>query len=45
MKVEKLDEMADLKSAQMKAKWRTFCDDFQHVEDFSFATLVRLDSR
>jgi len=25
-------------------KWRPFCDSFKHVEDFSFATLLRLDS-
>ena len=45
LKVAKLEEMKDLKSAEMKAKWRGFCDEFKHVEDYSFATLIRLDSR
>eukprot|EP00093_Oithona_nana_P001547 01547.XXX_3618_4228_1 [CDS] Oithona nana genome sequencing. len=44
LKVAKLEEMKDLKSAEMKAKWRGFCDEFKHVEDYSFATLIRLDS-
>ena len=44
MKIQLLDEMKDLKSDEMKQKWRTFCDAHKHVEDFSFATLVRLDS-
>ena len=29
---------------QLFQKWRPFCDSFKHVEDFSFATLLRLDS-
>ena len=45
MNVAKLEEMEDLKSADMKAKWRAFCEEFKHVEDYSFATLIRLDSR
>lgn len=45
MNVAKLKEMEDLKSPEMKAKWRTFCEDFKHVDDYSFATLIRLDSR
>ena len=45
MNVAKLDETADLKSEEMKKKWRAFCEEFNYVEDFSFATLVRLDSR
>ena len=45
MNVAKLNEMDDLKSNEMKAKWRSFCEEFKHVEDYSFATLVRLDSR
>merc|ERR1719219_3144044 len=28
----------------MKSKWRAFCEEFKHVEDFSFATLIRLNS-
>jgi len=44
MNVAKLNEMDDLKSNEMKAKWRSFCEEFKHVEDYSFATLVRLDS-
>ena len=45
MTVAKLDEMKDLKSPEMKEKWRGFCEEFKHVEDYSFATLIRLDSR
>ena len=45
MDVGKLEEMADLKSPDMKTKWRAFCEEFKHVEDYSFATLIRLDSR
>ena len=45
MNVAKLDEVEDLKSAVMKAKWREFCEEFKHVEDYSWATLLRLDSR
>ena len=45
MNVAKLDELNDLKSAEMKTKWRNFCEKFKHVEDYSFATLIRLDSR
>merc|ERR1740129_2477516 len=28
----------------MKAKWREFGNEFKHVDDFSFATLIRLNS-
>ena len=45
MNVAKLNETADLKSEEMKKKWRAFCEEFNYVEDYSFATLVRLDSR
>ena len=44
MKVEVLDEMEDLKSDAMKKRWRNFCEAHKHVEDYSFATLIRLDS-
>merc|ERR1711953_1350839 len=44
LNVAKMEEMKDLKSPEMKAKWRGFCDEFKHVEDYSFATLIRLDS-
>lgn len=44
MNVAKLHEMDDLKSPDMKIKWRAFCEEFKHVEDYSFATLIRLDS-
>ena len=43
LEVGKINE-DDLKSAEAKAEWRRFCDDFKDVEDFSFATLLRLDS-
>lgn len=36
--------MVDLKSEKMKAEWREFCEEFKHVNDFNFATLIRLDS-
>ena len=45
MKVAALEEMKDLKSEGMKSKWRAFCEEFKHVEDYSFATLIRLNSR
>ena len=45
MNVAALEEMKDLKSEEMKSKWRAFCEEFKHVEDFSFATLIRLNSR
>jgi len=44
MDVTLLDEQRDLKSPQMKEKWRQFCNEFKHVEDFSFGCLLRLDS-
>lgn len=35
---------ADLKSEQSKKEWREFCMNYQNiVEDFNFATLLRLD--
>eukprot|EP00095_Tigriopus_kingsejongensis_P001969 maker-scaffold886_size84816-snap-gene-0.27 protein:Tk01969 transcript:maker-scaffold886_size84816-snap-gene-0.27-mRNA-1 annotation:"upf0368 protein cxorf26 homolog" len=43
LKVDRMTE-ADLKSDQAKANWRQFCDEFKHVDDFSFATLLRLDA-
>lgn len=30
-----------MKSAQGKAKWRTFCDKFKEIEDYNFGTLLR----
>lgn len=43
MKVDKIDEN-ELKSAEGKAKWRPFCEQFKDVvEDFSFGTLLRAD--
>merc|ERR1719414_585537 len=44
MKVDKLSEKDDLKSPEMKEKWRKFCNEFKHVEDFSFGCLLRLVS-
>ena len=44
MKVDVLDEMKDLKSDAMKKQWREFCEAHKHVEDYSFATLLRLNS-
>ncbi|XP_063879145.1 protein PBDC1-like [Scylla paramamosain] len=41
--IEKLNE-EDLKSPTAKEKWRPFCMKFEkEVEDYSFATLVRID--
>lgn len=40
----KIDEIA-LKSEESKALWRDFCNRYQElVEDFNFATILRLDS-
>ena len=44
MSVAVLDEQKDLKCKEMKEKWREFCNEFKHVEDFSFGCLLRLDS-
>ncbi|XP_003739724.1 protein PBDC1 [Galendromus occidentalis] len=42
--LEKLDE-AELKSEASKAIWREFCNRFEgSVEDFNFATILRLDT-
>ncbi|OQR74839.1 RING finger protein 37-like [Tropilaelaps mercedesae] len=42
--VAKLDETS-LKSEESKALWRDFCNRYEDlVEDFNFATIVRLDS-
>jgi len=43
LKVGALKE-ADLKSDSAKKEWREFCEGFKHVEDYSFATLLRLDA-
>ena len=43
LKVELLKE-ADLKSESAKKKWRDFCEEFKHVEDYSFASLLRLNA-
>uniref|UniRef100_T1IIT6 Polysaccharide biosynthesis domain-containing protein n=1 Tax=Strigamia maritima TaxID=126957 RepID=T1IIT6_STRMM len=34
---------AALKNAEAKEIWRPFCNNFQHIEDFNFATLLRLN--
>lgn len=40
-----LIDLHDLKSDQAKSKWRPFCNMFDGlVEDFNFATMIRLDS-
>jgi len=44
MSVAVLDEQKHLKCKEMKEKWREFCNEFKHVEDFSFGCLLRLDS-
>ena len=34
----------DLKSAEAKACWRTFCENYKEtVEDYNYASLIRLD--
>nr|CAD7594794.1 unnamed protein product [Timema genevievae] len=44
LKLGKLTE-EDLKSTEAKQKWRPFCEQFKDIiEDFSFGTLLRLDS-
>nr|CAD7404330.1 unnamed protein product [Timema poppensis] len=44
LKLGKLTE-EDLKSSEAKQKWRPFCEQFKDIiEDFSFGTLLRLDS-
>ncbi|TRY76413.1 hypothetical protein TCAL_00038 [Tigriopus californicus] len=42
LNVAKLSE-SDLKSDEAKKKWRDFCEHFKAVDDYSFATLLRLD--
>merc|ERR1739848_935901 len=44
MRVDVLDEIKDLKSDALKKRWREFCEAHKDVEDYSFATLLRLDS-
>lgn len=43
LKVDVLDEN-DLKSAASKIKWRNFIEKFNKIEDYSFGTLIRIDS-
>ena len=43
LKVGSLKE-ADLKSEGAKKAWREFCEGFKHVDDYSFAQLLRLDA-
>ncbi|XP_046663340.1 protein PBDC1 isoform X1 [Homalodisca vitripennis] len=44
MDVKVLNE-DEMKSAEGKEKWRPFCEKFKNcVEDYSFGTLIRLDS-
>jgi len=38
-------EVDGLKSSVAKEKWRTFCEEMKSLEDFSFATLLRLNAR
>ncbi|XP_040567659.1 protein PBDC1 [Lepeophtheirus salmonis] len=33
-----------LKSQENKEKWRSFCKEFEYIEDYNFGTLIRLDS-
>lgn len=43
LKVDKIKE-DELKSAEGKAKWRPYCEQFKDVvEDYSFGTLLRAD--
>lgn len=45
MNIANLDE-AELKSDQSKALWREFCNGHKDlVEDFNFATILRLDPK
>lgn len=34
----------ELKSDDAKIRWRTFCDKFNKLEDFSFGTIIRTDA-
>lgn len=34
----------EMKSVSGKAKWRTFCDKFKHIDDYNFGTLLRSDA-
>jgi len=42
----KIDEIEvdGLKSSVAKEKWRSFCEEMKALEDFSFATLLRLNA-
>jgi len=44
MQVEVVTE-SDLKSEENKPTWRAFCDEMKEIEEYSFGTLLRLDSR
>ncbi|XP_039281981.1 protein PBDC1 [Nilaparvata lugens] len=44
LKIENIDEN-EMKSKEGKDKWRPFCEQFKDVvEDYSFGTLLRIDS-
>ncbi|KAG5684865.1 hypothetical protein PVAND_014075 [Polypedilum vanderplanki] len=43
-RVDVLDEN-ELKSDIGKIKWRSFIDKFDKIEDYSFGTLIRIDSK
>ncbi|VEL07126.1 unnamed protein product [Protopolystoma xenopodis] len=44
MELKSMDEL-QLKSESSKATWRDFCNEFKEkVDDFNFATLLRLDA-
>lgn len=32
----------EMKSAQGKARWRTFCEKFKEIDDYNFGTLLRV---
>ena len=44
LKVDVLDT-EDFKSEALKSKWRDFIKEFEHVADYNFGTLVRIDCK
>ncbi|CAF1477840.1 unnamed protein product [Adineta ricciae] len=45
LKIDVLDEN-ELKSAEGKQQWRTFCEEFRElVDDYNYGTLVRTDAK
>ncbi|XP_050396470.1 protein PBDC1 [Patella vulgata] len=43
-KVDIID-VAELKSAEAKIKWRAFCESFKDMDDYNYGSLLRIDCK